>query len=187
MPILDPMPIEKDQQLLRRAHAALAYLAQIYVHTQIVQETVPMLLPSPISIPLVTVSKYLDIAPILTYSDISIYNWAPINPDQPVSMTNLRGVLNFSGNKDEEHFYLTSTCIESRGLEAVELMRASLQEASVADYLTKTRLTDHLSQLTGVMDELTAILVRVRESCDPSTFYNRIRPWLRGGNSIQAG
>lgn len=187
MPLLYPTSIEKNEVLLRRAHAVLAYLAQFYVHTQVPQFKVPVAIPAPVAVPLIEVSKQLDIAAILTYSDTTIYNWGPIDPNAPYSTENLRALCNFSGTIDEEHFYLTSARIELRGVEALEIMRVSMNEAFVADTLAKKRLGSYLEQLATVIDDMTTILVRVRESCDPATFYNQIRPWFRGGNSTDVG
>lgn len=143
-------------------------------------------IPPSISIPLLQICADLQLPPVLTYSDDVLYNWAlksSADSSPTPTLDNLRCLTLFTGTKDEEEFYLTSARIELRGVEALSLMRATMDEAFVGDALAVRRITEYLHTLAGVIDDLTTLLLSVREGCDPQVFYNEIRPWFRGADS----
>ena len=151
-------------------------------------------IPPPVTVPLLQVSAQLQLPPVLTYSDDVLYNWAfktqpPSNilfaPKQ--ELQNLRCLTLFTGTRDEEEFYLSSARIELRGVEALSLMRAIMDEAFVGDAIAHRRITSYLRLLGGVVRELQALLGSVREGCDPMRFYHEIRPWFFGADSDTRG
>lgn len=120
-----------------------------------------------------------------TYTDNVLYNWTLKTPSPSgiPTLQNLRTQTVFSGTKDEEEFYLTSARIELRGVEALELMRATMDEAFVGDAIAFRRITTYLQGLSRVIAELKDLLLACRENCDPDVFYRDIRPWFRGADS----
>lgn len=118
-----------------------------------------------------------------------LYNWTyktPVPSSQftpAPALDNLRALTLFTGTRDEEEFYLTSARIELRGVEALALMRAMMDEAFVGDTIALQRITAYLHTLAGVIAELTRILDTVRDGVDPTLFYNTIRPWFSGVDS----
>ncbi|KZS93939.1 Indoleamine 2,3-dioxygenase [Sistotremastrum niveocremeum HHB9708] len=184
MPILDTVDFISSEPLLRRAHLVLAFLLHIYVHSHSKDpNSSSTIIPCAIGIPLLRVSASLQLPPVLTYADTVLYNWAPIDPSLPVSEQNIRVVTTASGTPDECHFYLTSSRIELRGVEALDLMRASLDEAFIGDEIAIRRISGYLDKLAMVIHDLTSTLHAVRQGCDPSVFYNVVRPWFRGVDS----
>lgn len=168
----------------------------------------PILIPPPISIPLLQVSQELVLPPLLTYSDDVLYNWTYLNPPStshtPISIPdsdsttdplflppapvptidNLRCLTLFTSTNDESEFYLSSARIELAGVRALALMRESMDEAFVGDALALRRIAQYLKQLAIVLHEMTTLLLRVREGCDPEFFYRQIRPWFKGQDSM---
>ena len=146
-------------------------------------------IPPPITVPLLQVSSHLQLPPVLTYSDDVLYNWAlkvpvPMTFISPApALDNLKCLTLFTGTRDEEEFYLSSARIELRGVEALSLMRATMDEAFVGDSIAIQRITTYLHSLADVIGDLTKLLLSVREGCDPQVFYNEIRPWFRGADS----
>ena len=126
---------------------------------------------------------------MLTYSDDVLYNWAlikhvPLTIASPApALDNLRCITLFTGTRDEEEFYLSSARIELQGVQALSLMRAMMDEAFVGDAIAIQRITSYLHSLAGIITKLTKLLLAVREGCEPSKFYNEIRPWFRGADS----
>ncbi|KAH8990606.1 Indoleamine 2,3-dioxygenase [Lactarius akahatsu] len=159
LPTVDLCPSEL---LLRRAH-------QIRV-------------PAPITVPLLEVCAQLQLPPVITYSDDVLYNWAlKVPSEEPIpALDNLRSLTLFTGTRDEEEFYLTSARIELRGVDALEIMRAMMDELFVGDALAARRITRYLHSLARVLDDLTRILLAVRDGCNPDVFYHSIRPWFNG-------
>jgi len=160
----------------------------MYIHTLPLDTEIRI--PPSISIPLLEVSFNLQLPPVATYSDTTLYNWALISPTDevtPPALDNLRSQDLFTDTNDEQEFYLASSRIEIRGVEALELMRVTMDEMFVGDDLAVRRITGYLHQLASVVDELTCILLDVRKGCDPEFFYHNIRPWFRGEDSDPMG
>lgn len=160
----------------------------LYIHSTPTSIT-EIHIPPPITLPLLQVSAQLQLPPVLTYSDDVLYNWAyktPPSSDRPLAppaLDNLRCLTLFTGTRDEEEFYLASARIELRGVEALGLMRAMMDEAFLGDTTAVRRITAYLHALARVTADLTAILAAVRDGCDPATFYHDIRPWFKGADS----
>lgn len=179
--------MEKSTELLRRAHLVLAFLLHFYVQSAPPDE--PSIIPAPISLPLLRVSKELEIPPLLTYSDTVLYNWNfRINLDKEndiPTIDNIRSWTTFTNTTDEEAFYLCSACIELRGAGILELIRLTLDEMFVGNGLAMRRITEYLDTMTGVINNMKSILLEVKKSCDPEVYYNQVRPWLRGEDAVE--
>ena len=148
-------------------------------------------------------SNDLALPPLLTYSDDVLYNWTYLNPPSPIipqsdsdpehilqpipTLDNLRCQTLFTSTNDEAEFYLTSARIELRGVAALSLMSAIMDEAFIGDSLALRRIAAYLHRLAGVINELKRILLSVREGCDPDFFYHKIRPWFKGEDSMNGG
>ncbi|KAF8327209.1 Indoleamine 2,3-dioxygenase [Cantharellus anzutake] len=186
MPVLDCTEMGQDVRKVRRAHHVLAYLAQFYIHSMPpraahLTKDDPIVIPSPIAIPLISVSRTLGIAPIVTYADTVLWNWALKDPSLPLSRTNMTIPDLFTGSKQEEHFFLTSAKIEVRGWEALDAIDLCVQEAKMEEPDVES-VTRDLIRLSGALDDITAILLAVRDGLDPDFFYNKFRPWIQGAD-----
>lgn len=206
--VLPTIPLKKSEVSLRRAHLVLTWLMHFYINT--LPDDAAIIIPRSISIPLLYVSHHLALPPLLTYSDNVLYNWAFIDEETSVSrrspsplsssppspwdfgfvsqrmptLTNIKCQTLFTSSKDEEVFYLTSARIELCGVEALSVMRASMDEAFVGDSLSLLRISTFLSRLASVIDDMAHLLLAVREGCDPEFFYRHIRPWFKGQDSM---
>jgi len=200
IPILPVTPeMAASPRLLRRAHLVLAFLLHFYVQTVPMNETI--VVPRQIGVPILRVSNILDIPPLLTFSDTVLYNWEyktpPCSSDssstssefdlEPPQLDNLRSTTMFTNLQDEEEFYLCSARIELRGVEALELMRQTMDEMFVGDEIAVRRIAGYLRTLAGVVDELKQLLLDVRKGCDPERYYRLVRPWFRGEDSDITG
>lgn len=155
-----------------------------YIHTLAPNSDVRI--PSSITIPLLTICAQLQLPPVLTYSDDVLYNWALKENTPPGTLPNLENIrclTLFTGTKDEEEFYLSSARIELRGVEALDLMRATMDELFVGDSIALRRIVRYLRSLATVIDDLSRVLLTVRDGCSPDVFYRDIRPWFAGHDS----
>ncbi|KAH7926082.1 Indoleamine 2,3-dioxygenase [Leucogyrophana mollusca] len=186
MPILSTTNLTNSELLLRRAHHVLVFTMHFYIHTLPLDSAIRI--PTPITVPLLEVSSQLQIPPICTYSDNILYNWDLKSPSSEISpaLENLRSQDLFTGTNDEQEFYLASSRIEIRGVEALEFMRSTMDEMFVGDAIAVRRITGYLHKLAGVINELKDILLDVRKGCDPEFFYHSVRPWFRGADSDPA-
>ena len=165
----------------------LAYILHFYVQTTPPTDLVSI--PPSISLPLLRISKKLDIPPLLTYSDTVLYNWSyktkPISRRDGVpELDNICSQTTFTTFVDEEEFYLCSARIELRGVEILETMRMTMDETFIGDEIAVRRITEHLNNISVVLGELKSLLLSVKNLCDPDIYYNEVRPWFRGEDSF---
>ncbi|KAG6836159.1 hypothetical protein H0H93_010750 [Arthromyces matolae] len=177
--------LKTSELYLRRAHHVLGWILHFYIHS--LPPDAPVVIPPPITLPLLQVSAELQLPPVLTYSDDVLYNWE-LKREQSVyqptpALDNLRCQTLFTGTTDEEEFYLSSARIELAGVAALELMQVIMDEAFVGDDIAIRRITEYLLSLSTTIQELRLLLLAVREGCNPDVFYHHIRPWFRGVDS----
>ncbi|XP_006459692.1 hypothetical protein AGABI2DRAFT_177539 [Agaricus bisporus var. bisporus H97] len=184
MPCLTIEGLKVSERALRRAHHVLAWLLHFYIHT--ISPSDPLVIPRPLSIPLLQVSAELQLPPVVTYSDDVLYNWDykelrdDSKQDMLPTIDNIRCQTTFTGTKDEEEFYLSAARIELRGTEALELMRLTMDETFVGDEIAVRRITGYLERMAIVIQELRGLLLDMKKTIDPEFFYERLRPWFRG-------
>ncbi|KAJ3992165.1 Indoleamine 2,3-dioxygenase [Lentinula boryana] len=182
LPILSITPLLKSEIMLRRGHHVLAWILHFYIHTYPLTDP-SILIPPPLTLPLLEISRELHLPPVLTYSDDVLYNWGLVDPTRGLDMRNLRVLTSFTGTPSESHFYLTSARIELIGVRALALMQSTMDELFVGDEIAVKRITGYLRELRGVVGEMVGELKGMREGCDPGVFFERIRPWFRGFDS----
>ncbi|PFH50037.1 hypothetical protein AMATHDRAFT_146177 [Amanita thiersii Skay4041] len=190
LPVISVDELKEAIELLRRAHLVLTYIQHFYL--QSLPPDAPTIIPRPIALPLLRVSTYLNIPPLLTYSDTVLYNWKlrstsacddSSNTEATPALDNLQTQTMFTNTIDEEEFYLCSARIELRGVEALEIMRSILDELFISDDIAVRRTTGYLNKLAGVITDLKALLLDVKRLCNPDRYYNAVRPWFRGEDS----
>lgn len=188
LPVLSHQPFEFDTRRAQRAHHVLAFITQFYIQSMPAREDAsdrsPIVIPAPIAIPFVGVSRQLDIAPIVTYADTVLWNWDLRDHSKPISPDNVRIRDLFTRDLQEEHFFLTSLRIEIRGLEAMDIMARCTQliQRGVTGDEDRAEVAELLVRLARVIQEITAILDAVRDGCEPMFFYFTFRPWIRGAD-----
>ncbi|KAG6864593.1 hypothetical protein C0991_008445 [Blastosporella zonata] len=182
LPIDDLKTSEVD---LRRAHHVLGWILHFYIHS--LPPDAPVVIPPPLTLPLLQVSAQLQLPPVLTYSDDVLYNWELKSPQKHYetapALDNLRCQTLFTGTTDEEEFYLSSARIELAGVAALDLMQIIMDEVFVGDDIAIRRITQYLLSLSKTIHRLRALLLAVRDGCHPDVFYHQIRPWFRGVDS----
>jgi indoleamine 2,3-dioxygenase len=66
-------------------------------------------------------------------------------------------------------------------------MRETMDEAFVGDEIALRRIASYLHSMATAIDELSTLLMGVREGCDPNIFCHEIRPWFKGQDSDPNG
>ena len=135
----------------------------------------PIVIPAAIAVPFVAVSRRLGIAPIVTYADTVLWNWNKRDPELPLSRDNITICDLFTGSPQEEHFFLTSARIEIRGWEALDAMECCVRE-SESSTPDVAAIAHDLRRLSCALDDITSILLAVKDGLDPDFFYNKFRP-----------
>lgn len=140
-----------------------------------------ILIPKPLSVPLVQVSERLEIAPILTYADVVLWNYETIDPDCPPSIDNIQYPHTFSGTEPEREFYRLSAAVELKGVEMLRIFDEYLHLPDDVGHSALLKIAKDLAHLTKIIGELTDIFQSIRDAVDPYVFYWYVRPWWKGG------
>ena len=123
------------------------------------------------------VADELGRPPIISHASIVVRNWRRIDSDGALELENLETLQLFGGSPDEQWFYLIPAAMEAHGaqaLVAIECARSSVVEKRL------DALADELETIGRIVEELTGILLRTPEKCDPYIFCRRVRPYLTG-------
>lgn len=140
-------------------------------------------LPPSISIPLLEISEHFEIPPVATYATVVLWNYCSTSQGQSLeNLTNLRSVTSFTGTRDEEWFYLVSVAIEARGAKSIPPMLKAMAAAREND---STTVINSLTTFTQHINDLSQLLARMYEECDPNVFYFQIRPFLAGSRNME--
>ncbi|KAH9945845.1 Indoleamine 2,3-dioxygenase [Epithele typhae] len=154
-PLLDVRNLGNGIRVLRRAHYVLTCLLHFYVHSlPPYQAKDRVVIPKPLSIPLVQVSQTIDLPPVLTFADIT-----------------------------EENFYLLSAAAELKGVEMLRVFEKILNMPYCTDRVGIATLTREFEKLVRIIDELAAILKNASKTVDPNIFYWMARPWWNGSDA----
>ncbi|KAL2262002.1 hypothetical protein VTK26DRAFT_2771 [Humicola hyalothermophila] len=178
LPVLSTIGLEHDAEW-RRAYMLLCFMAHGYIWGG---DSPSERLPPSISVPLLQVSEHLEVPPVATYAAVCLWNFKPLFMDEEIdNLENLATLTTFTGALDESWFYLVSVAMEARGAPIIPLMLTAIAAARENDAKAVTRC---LSTFAERLDDLTNLLQRMHESCDPHIFYHRIRPFLAGSKNM---
>ncbi|KND87576.1 Indoleamine 2,3-dioxygenase [Tolypocladium ophioglossoides CBS 100239] len=178
LPVLSTVGLEHDAEW-RRAYSLLCFIAHAYIWGG---DSPADRLPPPISVPLLEIAARLEVPPVATYAAVCLWNFKPLFFDEDVdNLENLATLNTFTGSIDESWFYLISVALEARGAPILALMLTAMGAARQDDADTVTRC---LRAFAERLTDLTLILQRMHESCDPVIFYHRIRPFLAGSKDM---
>ncbi|KAI0509641.1 Indoleamine 2,3-dioxygenase [Xylaria bambusicola] len=172
----DRLITEREWQ---RAYVILCFLAHSYIWGGDVPSEI---IPPCITIPLLQVSGHLELPPVATYAAVNLWNFSSIGDDF-TDLDNLKALHTFSGTQDESWFYVLSVAIEARGAHILPLMLQATDAIKHKDY---ERIKHALNTMATCIRQLTHLLGRMSERCDPMVFYHRIRPFLAGTKNMGA-
>ncbi|KAL2017774.1 hypothetical protein VTK56DRAFT_1692 [Thermocarpiscus australiensis] len=180
LPVLSTDHLVTEQEW-RRACVILGFLAHAYVWGGDVAAGV---LPPPITVPFLEVSKNLGIPPVATYATLNLWNFRTTNSASDFTdLDSLHALHTFTGTEDESWFYMVSVAMEAQGAYIIPIMLNALAAAKEHDYLTSTHA---LAELATCIGKLASLLDRMDEKCNPSVFYHQIRPFLAGSKNMAA-
>ncbi len=168
LPILEVGKLSKPE--MDRAMLLLAGFAHAYV-----KESEHNTIPAQISIPWVTIAERLNRLPIITHSNLSLQNWRLKDKNQPISLDNLTTQISFTGTPTETWFFNATTNIEKIGASAIPLLLESIHLANNGKYEQAIKL---LAKVLPICKDLLAALRKMYEGCDPTIFFNELRPFF---------
>jgi len=171
LPTFETSALDSREEL-ERAMLLLSILGGAYVWGRGDPATT---LPAALAVPWCVVADELGRPPSVAHASVVLRNWRRLDPGGERGLDNLRTLSLFSGSSDEQWFYLIPAAIEARGAEALGTI-LRMRTAVAAERVEPAG--DGLERIANVISDLTAILDRTAEHCDPYIFYHRVRPFL---------
>ncbi|KDN68951.1 putative indoleamine 2,3-dioxygenase [Colletotrichum sublineola] len=178
LPVLSTNELRNEAEY-RRAYVILVFLAHAYIWGG---ERAAEVLPPAVSVPLLRVSKTLEVPPVATYAGLNLWNFLS-RTDDFTDLDSLESLHTFTGTKDEAWFYLVSVAMEAQGSRIITDMLNALESIKTRDY---PAITKALHGLSANIRQISALLERMYEHCDPMVFFYEIRPFLAGSKNMAA-
>lgn len=173
LPVLDVNALQTDGER-ERALLLLSHFANGWVWGGPAPD---LRIPAAVSIPLCALAASLGRPPIAHYASMTLNNWQLVDADAPLSVDNARTQVQFLGGVDEDWFFIASMGVELAGAPL-------LPHVADADVVSREGSDEELTVLLDALAEgMTGVqtaLQRIREWCDPGTYYLRVRPFLAG-------
>ncbi|KAM5443158.1 putative indoleamine 2,3-dioxygenase [Microsporum ferrugineum] len=167
----------KSEAEWRRAYVVLAYMAHAYIWGG--DEPKEVLLPQ-ICGPFLRVCAQVEIPPVLTCAAANLWNFSCSGNDFS-RLDDLQALISFTGTETESWFLTGGVAIEATGAKVVQPLLKALQAVETREYMVIIR---GLEALKLCIDDMTALLTRMYERCDPMTFCHRIRPFYAGSKNM---
>ena len=167
------------------AMATQAYFREIFPCKnveELMSDTRVKFLPPQLAMPLWRLHKITGISPSMSYGLYSLWNWHKKETEKPLSLENIEMIHSFTGTLDERWFVWIHQIVEmvfhpaiSASLKADILAklycaRQINDEQVVINYMTK-----FLREAAVASVETVNVLERMREHCNPSTYFDEIR------------
>ena len=172
LPPLDILELAQPAER-ERAMLLLCHLANAWVYGG---EAPHLRIPPVLAIPLCALSGQLGRPPIAHYATMTLTNWRLIDPSAGISADNARTQVQFLGGVDEDWFFVASMGVELAG---APLVAAVVEAERAARDGSDADITAALERFAAGMPAVHDALQRVREWCDPHTYYLRVRPYVR--------
>ncbi|WP_300377000.1 indoleamine 2,3-dioxygenase [Henriciella sp.] len=176
MPVIDLEAFCKDasNEQIRKAFVHYTFMIQAYVWGE---PEAPKSLPECLAKPGWQLAAALDQQPLLTYSSYVLDNWAKIDHDGPVDLSNIYMIQPFLSGADEAWFVLVHVAIEARAGDMLATIPDLLEACTNHDAVG---VSAGLARLVEGWEAVNAIFDRMPERCDPYIYFNRVRPYIHG-------
>ena len=171
------LPKEEDWW---RAYIVTTFIGQAYIWMDENDKDIMHSIPECVAVPWCTVSKHLDMPPVVTYATACLYNWQLRDPTAPPDGDNMYSLITYTGTEDESWFYIVCLLIE---IEAVPGMEAMLNAYTAIEMQDDQALAENLTKIKDSMDHMIQQLKRMRERCKPEVFFKKFRRFQRGSKN----
>lgn len=169
-------------QELQRAYSLLSFIMNAYVWGGDQPATV---VPPQISIPFKSLCIQLELPPVATYAGLVLWNFKLGSKQAGANVVeNLSTLVTFTGLEDESWFYLVSVAIEAHGAPMIPILLQALNAAADGDV---DCVVASLQASASCLEELSFLLSRMYERCNPHIFYHRLRRYFAGSADVQRG
>lgn len=136
--------------------------------------------------PFLQVSEHLELPPVLTYAASNLWNFTCRAGADFADVDAVQSMHTFTGTEDESWFFMVSVAMEAQAGRAIPAMTRALEAAAKQSPRDYDALARALGKLTASIVQVSALLERMHEHCDPDVFYHQIRPFLAGSKHMEA-
>lgn len=158
----------------RVAMVHYSFLVQSYVWGE---ADAPSSLPECLALPIWQLADAIGQKPLLTYSAYVLDNWALLDADGDIDLSNIHMVQHFLGGQDETWFVTVHVAIEATAGQMLAQVPVSFEAVANKD---EDALQSSLQTISETWDSVLSIFDRMPERCDPFIYYQRVRPWIHG-------
>jgi indoleamine 2,3-dioxygenase len=174
-PVGDLSTLDNDKPALNRLYSILSMITHGYIWSHSKEELATFdTIPFQLAIPWHYTAQKLGIAPVLTHASVDLYNWKMIDPNGIPELDNMHCIHTMTGLLDEEWFYLIMTDIEKKGVVILKSIISMILNKDVDNVIC------NMNVIKNVLNDMTRVLLRMKEKCNPEVFYNVLRPFLGG-------
>lgn len=125
---------------------------------------------------------HLEIPPWVSYAVTNLWNFKSTKKQDFSNINDLDVLVSFTGTEDERWFLMLSIVMEAQAAGAIETVMSAIEATDTSDYVV---VIEALNALRLCIDNVSAIMVRMYESCNPAVFYHHIRPFLAGSKNME--
>ena len=172
----------KSEREWWRAYNLLTFLSQGYIWMEGEKGLVNKI-PKKLAVPWYEVSKRLDLHPVCTYANLVLQNYFLHDPQGPHSESNISTASTFTGTTDESWFFKVHVLVE---IAATSGLRAMVQAHRAIARKDNKALVTELQNITSSLYGMKDAMNKMFESCDPKTFYIKMRPFYAGSKGLDA-
>ena len=165
-----------------RAYNLLTFLSQGYIWMEGEKGLVDKI-PQKLAVPWYVVSKRLDLHPVCTYANLVLQNYFLHDPQGPHSENNISTASTFTGTSDESWFFKVHVLVE---IAATPGLKAMVQAHKAIARKDNKALVAELQNITSSLYGMKEAMNKMFESCDPKTFYIKMRPFYAGSKGLDA-
>lgn len=181
LPVLSTSRLQAEQEW-RRAYLILTFATHAYIWGG---DKPSEHLPPQITVPLLDISRHLDLPPAATYAATNLWNFRTTAEGAPFSdLDAIESLITFTGTPDESWFYAVSVALECEGGNVIPAMISAMNAIPNNDLAACRQNIAALHKLMASIRRVGDILDRMHERCGPDVFYHAIRPFLAGSKNM---
>jgi indoleamine 2,3-dioxygenase len=172
---LDRLPLlcvtnMKDHDHMRALMRDYHYLQSAYALAEPKVQKIPFSL----AVPSHQLAERLGQKPVLSYASVILENWQ-LEEGIEFSVDKVRPIRTFTKSRDEVGFLIPHVCIEKcagRALRELVPLQNDQSEACIEN------IVRCLCVIKGTLDEMRIMFGWITKMCEPSVYFESIRPWL---------
>lgn len=126
---------------------------------------------------MIELNKFAINKEVLSYASYALHNWHRLDDSRAIELGNIALNQNFLGGQDEEWFILVHIDIEAK---AGPLLQALCDACDAADAKKVDELNAALKIVKTALEKICETMDRMPERCDPTIYYQRVRPYIHG-------